>query len=334
MFKEKVPHKNASLATTIPVDPHFCTRVGPECCATGAAFDCCCGQFVEAKPRSQKAIDTSDPVEEHEAKQMLNHTVPQLPHYCNDTGKHCCAADAPFECCCSMFKEKPSSRTVRQRGEVMAMKMKRFANSYFGHDKAHEKMARAEIKAAGKVSFKAKTASHQVKSTSSQSETITEQALNVLNNIKTFEGDAAHQSVPAQATARTQSHAKTAPSAKKAAAKSTAGKRGKAANAKESGRMLRSDERRELEEDVQRKSSTSTTTLQMPAKVRAVQKIAAQVFGQQSERKMSDSVLRKQLAKEADTLTDSSMDAIERDAMQELHDDSKVRVCCCVCPLE
>lgn len=223
-----------------------------------------------------------------------------------------------------MFKEKPSSRTVRQRGEAMENKMTKFADSYFGHDKAHAQMVRAEIKAAGKLSFqKAETASHKAnKPTASQM--ITKEAQNVLQNIKTFEGDAVPRSVPAEATIRTQSHAKTVPTAKNAAAS----KGGKDASF--------AAERKELEEDVEGKSSTSTTTLQMPAKVRAVQKIAAQVFGQHNEKKTTgdgDAALRKQLTKDANMPFVSRMDAIERDAMQELKDDSKVRLCFLCLPI-
>ena len=47
------------------------------------------------------------------------HLIPQLSHNCSETGKHCCAADAPFSCCCSQFKERmPHTKTLVIEGKA------------------------------------------------------------------------------------------------------------------------------------------------------------------------------------------------------------------------
>ena len=77
--------------------------------------------------------------------------IPQTGHNCTQTGMHCCGADAPFDCCCSIFKEAAHKQSTvvlaKQKGREVADKMARFANTYFGHDKVHAKIVRDEIKA-------------------------------------------------------------------------------------------------------------------------------------------------------------------------------------------
>jgi hypothetical protein len=103
MFKQRVPRKNATLATGIPIEPHFCTSVGPQCCAKGMPFDCCCGKFAAIAASAQHA-----PAALH--NDALEKSV---PHNCTETGRHCCTAEADFSCCCSMFKEDTKKRIKR-----------------------------------------------------------------------------------------------------------------------------------------------------------------------------------------------------------------------------
>lgn len=111
MFKERVPRKNATLATGIPIEPHFCTSVGPQCCAKGMPFDCCCGKFA--------AIAAS--AAQHAPSALHNDTLEKsVKHNCTETGRHCCAADAAFSCCCSMFKEDTKKKIARPVTGVQA----------------------------------------------------------------------------------------------------------------------------------------------------------------------------------------------------------------------
>jgi hypothetical protein len=63
----------------------------------------------EQERKSLLAADDKKASVGHVYRQLLK-DVPQREHVCTETGKHCCAADAPLTCCCSLFKEEHMSK--------------------------------------------------------------------------------------------------------------------------------------------------------------------------------------------------------------------------------
>ena len=272
-----------------------CAETGKHCCDVGAPFTCCCSQFKEESSLQKKSLS---PI--HDATNILNSSIPEIPHSCNETGQHCCAVDAPFSCCCSMFKESPHkvSASARKLKKALSPAMARFSKSFFGHRKADGKMRAWVVH-----------------------DKVTQDAMKELQEIKAFETNSRPKHVHdkivhVQGPGQGQGHAAKDPSttgiaqgakAWRAVGTATGIKNTtaiKSANttaiksAKNAAEVLREKERIELEDAVNRIGfkSAKERNAHMPTKIKAVQTFAQSYFGHDQQ----NDALRKQLFKYAD----------------------------------
>ena len=280
-----------ALAEKLPVAPHHCESVGPQCCDAGAPFECCCGQFAAVvKNKTLVRINNAT---------TAAHAIPQLPHQCNETGQHCCTADAPFTCCCSMFKEAKH----QQRATAVAADGKPVGN------RASARAEEAPAKGARRLAKKG------------AKESIAEEAIREVDQIKALE----NANGQGASTAAVKKRAIKTPAA--GPQKDAAGKRpvktGDKAEQRAAAETRRAEERKEIRDALHRMDvqSSQQSGIPMPAGVKAVQKFARAFFGHNQR----DAALRKKLEKEASMHVESA-DGIDVKEHVSLGTDGRVHM--------
>jgi len=164
-----------------------------------------------------------------------------------------------------------------QKGKEVEDKMRTFANTYFGHDKAHAKMAMAEMKAA----------TRPVKRVASDN--ITEEAMHELQEIQDLRMDRK----PTSQTILDKKTGQGKTSTSKDGVKSSTGS---SKHAQKSAKIIRRDERKELMKDVGMGKSAK------PGEGKSLKSLQNRVneFDQYFGHGQSHAALRKQLEEDAD----------------------------------